>query len=44
MALYYSERGVETWPEGNRTFLMRSTAKDFQVDLDRLKFEREKLH
>ena len=44
MALYYSERGVETWPERNRTFLIRTTAKDFQADLDRLKFEREKLH
>lgn len=44
MALYYSERGIETWPEENRTFLMRSTVKDFRADLDRLRFEREKLH
>ena len=44
MALYYSEGGIETWPEKNRTFLMRSTVKDFRADLDRLRFEGEKLH
>lgn len=44
MGLYYSERGVGMWPEKNRTFLMHSTAKDFRADLERLKFEREKLH
>lgn len=44
MALYYSERGVVTWPEKNRTFLMRNTVGDFRKDLERLEFEREKLH
>lgn len=44
MDLYYSERGLETWPEKNRTSMMRSTVQDFRSDLDRLAFEREKLH
>ena len=44
MALYYSESGVTTWPEKNRTVLMRGTVKDFRADLRRLEFEREKLH
>ena len=44
MALYYSERGAETWPEKNRTVIMRSTVQDFRSDLQRLEFEREKLH
>ncbi len=44
MALYYSERGVTTWPAKNRRVLMRSTVKDFREDLRWLEFEREKLH
>ena len=44
MALYYSESGVTKWPAKNRRFLMRSTVKDFRADLQRLEFEREKLH
>jgi hypothetical protein len=44
MTLYYSEHGIESWPRENRTLLMRSTVKDFLADVDRLKFEREKLH
>lgn len=44
MALYYSERGVATWPMKNRTFLMRYTVNDFRADLQRLEFEKEKLH
>ena len=44
MALYYSERGVTLWSEKNRTVLMHSTVKDFRADLERLEFEREKLH
>ena len=44
MTLYYSERGVSTWPEKNRSGLMTSTAPDFLADLRRLEFEREKLH
>jgi len=44
MALYYSESGVTTWPEKNRTFLMRDAVKNFRQDLRRLEFEREKLH
>ena len=44
MALYYSERGVETWSRKNRRVLMRSTVNDFRADVRRLEFEREKLH
>jgi len=44
MALYYSDRGIETWPEKNRTVLMSFTVRDFRADLQRLEFEREKLH
>ena len=44
MALYYSESGVTTWPEKNRTALMRDTVKNFRADLRRLEFEWEKLH
>jgi hypothetical protein len=44
MALYYSDRGLETWPEENRTSLMRDSVRDFRSDLKRLEFEREKLH
>ena len=44
MKLYYSKRGIETWPEKNRTIMMRLTVEDFRSDLERLQFEREKLH
>ena len=44
MALYYSEQGVATWPMRNRTLLMRHTVNDFRADLQRLEFEKEKLH
>ena len=44
MVLYYSERGIEAWPAENRTLLMRSTVRDFRADLDRLRFERDRLH
>lgn len=44
MRLYYSEQGIETWPTENRTVLMRLTTKDFFEDLERLQFERKKLH
>lgn len=44
MALYYSEQGLNTWPKQNRTVLMRLTLRDFRSDLQRLEFEREKLH
>ena len=44
MAIFYSERGAETWPEENRTYLMKCTVQDFRSDLERLAFEREKLH
>lgn len=44
MALYYSESGVTTRTRKNRTVLMRDSVKNFQADLQRLEFEREKLH
>ena len=44
MSLYYSERGITTWPAKTRRVLMRSTVRDFLADLRRLEFEREKLH
>lgn len=44
IALYYSERGVTHWPKKNRTFLMRDCVKNFQTDVQRLEFEREKVH
>ena len=44
MALYYSESGIETWTEKNRTVLMRDSVKGFRADIRRLEFEREKLH
>ena len=44
MALYYSERGVATWPMKDRMLLMRHTVNDFRADLQRLEFEKEKLH
>jgi len=44
MTLYYSDRGLELWLEPNRAALMQDTVRDFRRDLDRLAFEREKLH
>jgi len=44
MALVYSERGLETWPQHNRTVLMRDTVRDFRSDLDELAAERKRLH
>ena len=44
MKLYYSKCGIETWPQKNRTIMMRLTVEDFRSDLERLEFEREKLH
>lgn len=44
MALYYSTSGLETWPQAIRINLMRATVTDFRKDLERLIFEKEKLH
>ena len=44
MALCYSESGVTTWTRKNRTILMRDSVNEFQADLQRLEFERERLH
>ncbi len=42
--LYYSKKGLETWPKKNRDWLMRDTIKRFYNDLERIKFEESKIH
>lgn len=44
MAIYFSSRGVSTWPYINRVHLMRSEVEAFRRTLERLAFEREKLN
>ncbi len=44
MFMYYSERGLETWPKKNRDFLMRDTVERFFSDIRELEFEEKKLH
>ncbi len=42
--LYYSVKGIKTWPQDNRRWLMANTIKRFYEDLRRVDFEEEKLH
>ena len=42
MFLYYSPRGMQTWNEQNRKFLMESTIKRFEEDFRQLLFEQKK--
>lgn len=42
--LYYSERGLQTWPKSNREWLMQDTIKRFIDDLKRVEFEESKIH
>lgn len=44
MAINYSPWGLEIRSEPNRRAVMRAWIEDFQSDLHRLQFEREKLH
>ena len=44
MTLYYSERGVSTWPEKNRSGLMTSTGAGLSSRPSASGIEREKLH
>ncbi len=44
MFLYYSQRGLETWPKKNREPLMTFSIDDFEKDVARVQFEEEKLH
>ena len=43
MFLYYSKKGLETWPKENRDWLMRDTIKRFYNDLERIRFEESKI-
>ena len=44
MFLYYSQRGLETWPKKNREPLMTFSIDDFEKNVARVQFEEEKLH
>lgn len=44
IALFHNDRGMELYSEKARVDLTRRTLRDCQADLDRLRFEREKLH
>jgi len=42
MFLYYSPRGLETWPRANRDWLMREAVRRFHDSLQRVEFEQRK--
>jgi len=44
MFLYYSKRGLETWPKRNRDWLTQDTIKRFYDDWKRIEFEESKIH
>jgi len=44
MFLYFSKRGLETWPKRNRDWLMQDTIKRFYNDMNRIRFEETKIH
>ena len=44
MFLYFSKRGLGTWPKRNRDWLMQDTIKRFHDDLKRIEFEESKIH
>lgn len=44
MFIYYSKKGLEIWPEHNRDWLMQDAIKRFNDDLERIRFEEEKIH
>ena len=43
IVLPFSERGLATWPEKNRKYLVRDAVKGYLRDFERLKFELEKV-
>jgi hypothetical protein len=43
IALYFSEKGLETWKGNNRDFLVRGTLNDYNKELVRFSFELEKV-
>ena len=44
MFLYYSKRGLETWPKSNRDWLMQDTIKRFYDGWKGIEFEERKIH
>jgi len=44
MFLYYSKRGLETWPKRNRDWLMQDTTKRFYNVSESIRFEESKIH
>lgn len=44
ISLYYSKKGLETWPQKNRERLMQNTIKRYQEELRKLEFEESKIH
>jgi hypothetical protein len=44
MFLYYSKRGLETWPKSNRDWLMQGTIERFYDDWKRIELEESKIH
>ena len=44
MFIYYSKRGLETWPKSNRDWLMQDTIKRFYDGWKGIEFEERKIH
>lgn len=43
IVLPFSERGLKTWKEQNRKYIVRNAIQDYQKDLTRFEFELEKI-
>lgn len=43
-SLYFSEKGLETWPKNNREWLMQNTIKRYHEELKKLEYEESKIH
>lgn len=44
ISLYYSKKGLETWPKQNREWLMQNTIKRYHEEIRKLEFEESKIH
>lgn len=44
IVLPFSERGLETWPEKNRDFLVKDAIKNYSVAVNEMRYEQKKLH
>jgi hypothetical protein len=44
IVLPFSKRGLETWEEKSRNYLLKQAIKDYMKDLQRLEFEIEKVY